>query len=220
MLLKKLKQNFRILPVFIFIAALTLSVRINNVFDEIKKQETQTISISQSEAFADERDTKETSELDKVLNNTDSTGNSRSTIGELNKSNFTQSEIMILQELAERREALDLRSREIDKKAVQLKVAENEIDKKLKQLQEYESKLRKLIKEYNTKEKEKLNSLVKMYSTMKPKDAARIFNTLDLEVAVSLLGEMKPSVSSAILSQMQSEKAKAVTDELIGYNIN
>lgn len=36
---------------------------------------------------------------------------------------------MILQELAERREALDLRSREIDKKAVQLKVAEEEIEK-------------------------------------------------------------------------------------------
>ena len=47
---------------------------------------------------------------------------------------------MILQELAERREALDIRSREIDKKAVQLKVAEQEIDKRLKQLQEHEQK--------------------------------------------------------------------------------
>ena len=36
-----------------------------------------------------------------------------------------------------RREALDLRSQEIDKKAVQLKVSEQEIDKRLKQMQEY-----------------------------------------------------------------------------------
>ncbi len=89
MLSKKLKQNFRILPVFIFMAALTLSVRINNVFDEIKKQETKTVSISQSEAFADEKDTKETVELDNILNNTDSTGNN-SNIGKQNKSNFSQ----------------------------------------------------------------------------------------------------------------------------------
>ena len=58
---------------------------------------------------------------------------------------FSQSEIMILQELAERREALDLRSKEIDRKAVQLKVAEDEIDKKIKQLQEYEQRLKKFL---------------------------------------------------------------------------
>ncbi len=105
-------------------------------------------------------------------------------------------------------EALDIRSREIDKKAVQLKVAEQEIDKRLKQLQDYEQRLRKLIKEYNDKERAKINALVKVYSTMKPKDAARIFNTLDIDVTVSLLKEMKPSTSSAILSQMKAEKAK------------
>ncbi|MFR8206871.1 MAG: MotE family protein [Alphaproteobacteria bacterium] len=54
---------------------------------------------------------------------------------------------------------------------------------------------------------------------MKPKDAARIFNTLDMNITVALLKGMKPSSSSAILSQMNSEKAKAVTSELIGNNI-
>lgn len=218
MLLKKIKQNFRVLPIFIFMAALTLSVRINNVFDDIKNAEVKTWSISQAEAAAEDKNSKETAELDKVLERTDGKGNPPATADASKNANFTQSEIMILQELAERREALDLRSREIDKKAVQLKVAENEIDKKLKQLQDYENKLRGLIKEYNAKEKEKINSLVKLYSTMKPKDAARIFNTLDLEITVSLLNEMKPSVSSAILSQMQADKAKAITDELMGNN--
>ena len=125
---------------------------------------------------------------------------------------------MILQELAERREALDIRSREIDKKAVQLKVAEQEIDKRLKQLQEHEQKLRKLIQEYNEKERAKINALIKVYSSMKPKDAARIFNTLDIDVTVALLKDMKPSTSSAILAQMNAEKAKEITDKIIGNN--
>lgn len=91
--------------------------------------------------------------------------------------------------------------------------------KKLAQLREYESKLKKLIGEYNEKEKEKIAALVKMYASMKPQSAARIFNTLDIETAASLLREMKPSSASAIVSQMEAVKAKAVTDEIIGNSI-
>ncbi|MDR1026502.1 MAG: hypothetical protein LBL47_03790 [Lactobacillus sp.] len=216
MLSKKMK--IRILPIFIFIAVLTLSIKVHNLFDNLKGQNKSVFSIYQSSAMAEDKDTQETDELDTVLERADNTPN---IIDPASKSHgFTQSEILILQELAERREALDLRSREIDRKAVQLKVAEEEINKKIRQLQEYENKLKNLIGEYDKKEKEKIDSLVKLYSTMKPKDAARIFDTLDVDITVSLLKEMKPSVSSSILSQMRPEKAKAITDSLIGNNFN
>lgn len=217
-MLTKFKNNFRILPVFIFLAVLTLSIRVNNVFDSLKNADSRSFSISQSKAWAEEEASRDTAELGKVLEQAERGQNPGST-GEKANSTFTQSEIMILQELAERREALDLRSREIDKKAVQLKVAEEEIEKKLAQLREYESKLKKLIGEYNEKEKEKIAALVKMYASMKPQSAARIFNTLDIETAASLLREMKPSSASAIVSQMEAVKAKAATDEIIGNSI-
>ena len=105
-------------------------------------------------------------------------------------------------------EKLQRKYREIDKKAVQLKVAEEEIEKKLAQLREYESKLKKLIGEYNEKEKEKIAALVKMYASMKPQSAARIFNTLDIETAASLLREMKPSSASAMLPAPGTNKQK------------
>ena len=54
---------------------------------------------------------------------------------------------------------------------------------------------------------------------MKPRDAARIFNTLDLELTTALLREMKPSSSSAIISLMDASKAKAITNELIGNSL-
>lgn len=214
-MLKKAVSHIRILPIVIFMAVLMLSIRINNLFDQLKNPYTGAFSIGQSHAAAEEKNSQQADELSNLLDNSDNTAPAAAPAP---NSNFTQSEIMILQELAERREALDIRSREIDKKAVQLKVAEDEIDKRLKQLQEYEQKLRKLIKEYNDKERAKINSLVKVYSTMKPKDAARIFDTLDTEVTVSLLKEMKPSSSSAILSQMKAEKAKEITDLIIGNN--
>lgn len=215
---KTLKQHFRILPMVIFLAVLMLSVRINNLFDQLKDPYANRVSIAQSHAAAEEKSGKEAADLDKILETSDQSSSGTAAGAIAPNANFTQSEIMILQELAERREALDIRSREIDKKAVQLKVAEQEIDKRLQQLQEYEQKLRKLIKEYNEKERAKINALVKVYSTMKPKDAARIFNTLDLDVTVSLLKEMKPSTSSAILAQMKAEKAKEITDKIIGNN--
>ena len=217
-MLTKIKNNFRILPIFIFLAVLTLSIRINNVFDSLKNADNRLFVISQSGAWAEETSSKETAALSKVLAQAEQ-GKSPVSTGEKANNTFTQSEIMILQELAERREALDIRSREIDKKAVQLKVAEEEIEKKLTQLREYEGKLKKLINEYNEKEKEKIAALVKMYASMKPQSAARIFNTLDIETAASLLREMKPSSASAIVSQMDAIKAKAVTDQIIGSSI-
>lgn len=217
MLKNKSKYNVRVLPIFIFMAVLSLSIKINNVFDSFISNEAPKISISQNRAIAQEKTNQETAQLSQILaRNDDGTAiQTPSTPG----NNFTQSEIAILQELAERREALDLRSQEIDKKAIQLKVAEDEIDKKLKQLQEYEGKLQKLINAYNDKERAQLDSLVKMYSTMKPKDAARIFNTFEMDILVAILKEMKPSVSSAILAQMNALKAKAVTTELMSNNL-
>lgn len=215
-MLTKITKRIRILPIFIFIAFLTLSVRVNNVFDMLKHPEVKKISISQHVALAKEEMSQETAKLSKALDE-GAPSDTRTSSG-APENNFSQSEILILQELAERREALDMRSKEIDKKAIQLKVAEDEIDKKIVQLKEYETKLTKLVNEYNTKEKEKISSLAKLYSTMKPKDAARIFNTLELHILIPLLKEMKPSVSSAIISQMDAQKAKAVTTELIGNN--
>jgi len=204
------------LPVFIFAAVLSLSIKINSVYDTIVNSGLPKINISQNKAFAEEKNNTETAQLTQILERSSS---ETQTPAASPDSSFSRSEIAILQELAERREALDIRSHEIDKKAIQLKVAEDEIDKKLKQLKEYEIRLQKLINQYNEKEKAQLDSLVKMYSTMKPKDAARIFNTFELDILVAILKEMKPSVSSAILSQMNALKAKEVTSELMSRNI-
>ena len=212
------KKLFRILPIFIFLAVLTLSVKVNNVFDLLKHPENLKFSISQQSAFAEEKAAPETEKLSQVLDQNAQNSSAMGLNTENPNNSFSQSEILILQELAERREALDLRAKEIDRKAIQLKVAEEEIDKKIKQLQDYEQRLKKLMTEYNQEEKAKITSLAKLYTTMKPKDAARIFNTLEMSILVPLLKEMKPSASSAILSQMNSEKAKAVTTELIGHN--
>lgn len=203
--------KIRILPIFIFVATLGLSVKITHTYDLYQKSGTD-ITITSPHAYADDKMDNDTKELNNILDNP-----SEAPAAPVAPS-FSDSEIQLLQELAERREALDIRAQEIDKRAVQLKVAEDEIDKKLSQLKEYEQRLNKLINQYSSQEKENVVSLVKLYSSMKPKDAARIFNTMNLDISVAILKGMKPSASSAILSQMDSEKAQAITAVLIGNN--
>lgn len=209
------KIKLRLIPVFIFVAFLSLSLKVVSVYDYYTDFNTKKIIIAPSSAVAKDKQTKDTEELTKVLNN--SSNNQNNT---LPTKYFTDSEILILQELAERREMLDARAKEIDKRALQLKVAEDEIDRKIAQLKKYEERLIELTSQYNKKEKENIDSLVKLYTAMKPKDAARIFNTLDLEITVAILKGMKPSTTSTIISQMNSERAQEITAVLIGNNFN
>ncbi|MBR2922873.1 MAG: hypothetical protein IKC10_06110 [Alphaproteobacteria bacterium] len=209
------KIKLRLIPVFIFVAFLSLSLKVVSVYDYYTDFNTKKIIIAPSSAVAKDKQTKDTEELTKVLNN--SSNNQNNT---LPTKYFTDSEIIILQELAERREMLDARAKEIDKRALQLKVAEDEIDRKIAQLKKYEERLIELTSQYNKKEKENIDSLVKLYTAMKPKDAARIFNTLDLEITVAILKGMKPSTTSTIISQMNSERAQEITAVLIGNNFN
>ena len=53
-----------------------------------------------------------------------------------------------------------------------------------------------------------------MYENMKPKDAARIFNRLDMNILVEVSTKMKPRTMSAILAQMAPDAAERLTVEL------
>ena len=49
---------------------------------------------------------------------------------------------------------------------------------------------------------------------MKPKDAARIFNRLDMKILVEVSTKMKPRAMSAILADMAPAAAERLTVEL------
>ena len=55
---------------------------------------------------------------------------------------------------------------------------------------------------------------ITMYESMKPKDAARIFDRLDLRILVDVSTQMKPRQMAEILAQMSPESAERLTVEL------
>jgi flagellar motility protein MotE (MotC chaperone) len=61
---------------------------------------------------------------------------------------------------------------------------------------------------------ERFKSIVSMYENMKPKDAARIFDRLDMRILIDVSTEMNPRKMSEIMAQMSPDAAERLTVEL------
>lgn len=114
-------------------------------------------------------------------------------------------------DLSERRKTLDKREKGITAREALLKAAEQELDRKYQELSHLRTKIEGLLEQQSEEEQARIASLVKIYEGMKPKDAARIFDTLDLDVLVSVLSRMSERKLSPILAAMNPERARTVT---------
>jgi len=129
-------------------------------------------------------------------------------------SKLTKSEIDTLQRLAERRDIITQRERELEVKEGLLKAAEGRIDGKIGQLQDLEKNIQGLMKQYDAQKQAEIEQLVKIYGAMKPKDAARIFDALEMPILVSVIQNMKEAKVAPIMAMMAPAKATALTEEL------
>lgn len=127
---------------------------------------------------------------------------------------FSQSEIEILQNLSTRRKEIDLREEAVVKREVLFQAAEKRLEEKIGELRKIKDEIEGLIRKYNEQEETELKSLVKIYETMKPKDAARIFDELELKVLLQVFQRMKEAKTAPILAAMSAARAKEVTTQL------
>ncbi len=127
---------------------------------------------------------------------------------------LTDEEIDLLQMLAERRTEIDRREAELDQRGTLLEAAERRIDEKIGELESLRKTIEELLIQRDEQEETQLNSLVKIYESMKPKDAARIFEELDMAVLLDVIERMKERKTAPILARMNPRRAKAITIEL------
>ncbi|MBO0334693.1 hypothetical protein J0X12_13780 [Sneathiella sp. CAU 1612] len=127
---------------------------------------------------------------------------------------FSKSEIEVLERLVDRRAELDRRGEELDMRDNLLKATESRIDEKIKKLKEMEATLNSLLQMHDEQEKAQMESLVKIYEKMKPKDAARIFNDLDMDILINVASNIKEAKMAVILAAMNNKRANLLTVEL------
>ena len=129
------------------------------------------------------------------------------------KQQYSDVEMEVLQSLSKRRDEIEQWRKEVSVKETVLKVAEGKVEEKLAELQHLQNEVNKLLQLYNEKEDIKINSLVKIYETMKPKDAAKIFEGLEMPILLQVIDRMKQSKTAPILAQMSPLKASELTTE-------
>ena len=124
------------------------------------------------------------------------------------------SQTALLQRLGERRAALDKREADLDMRTSLVAAAEQRLDERTKALQDLETKVNALVDQKQAAEDASFKAIVTMYETMKPKDAAKIFDTLDLGVLLKVARAMNPRQMSPILAAMSPQPAQAADDGL------
>jgi flagellar motility protein MotE (MotC chaperone) len=127
---------------------------------------------------------------------------------------LSAAERAILERLQERRLELEKRARELDMRENMLKEAEAKLEARMNELKEMEARNGGGNGKREDADVARFKSLATMYENMKPKDAARIFDRLDIKVLIDMATLINPRRMSDILAQMSPEAAEKLTNEL------
>lgn len=123
-------------------------------------------------------------------------------------------ELRLANSLAQRRAALDSRERELEEREAMLGVVEDRINSKQDELEGIRQEIERLVARYDAGQDEESARLQRVYSNMKPKRAAAIFDTMELDTILAVIRGMNDRKLAPILESMTPDKAVIVTQEL------
>ncbi|CAN7521772.1 MotE family protein [Devosia sp. LjRoot3] len=126
----------------------------------------------------------------------------------------TLTEQVLLDRLAARRTELETYEQELALRASLIDAAEQRANERTATLQALEAQIATLVEERKRLEEEQFTSIVSMYQTMKPKDAAGIFNQLEIDILVRVAKMMSPRKMAPILAAMDTARAQELTVRL------
>ncbi|MDQ7032184.1 MAG: MotE family protein [Desulfonauticus sp.] len=117
-------------------------------------------------------------------------------------------------QLSEEWARLKAKEKELAEKEASLKELEAHLEAKLKELKTIQAQIKKMLDEANVLKNKRVQHLVKVYSNMKPKQAAQVIESLDEKLAVKILAGMRGRQAGAILSYVSPKKAAKLSEEL------
>ena len=95
-----------------------------------------------------------------------------------------------------------------------MKEAEKRITSKVDEMKAFETKAASENAQKAEAENARFKGIVTMYEGMKPKDAAKVFDRLEMPVLLEIASQIAPRKMSDILGLMQTDAAERLTVEL------
>jgi flagellar motility protein MotE (MotC chaperone) len=117
----------------------------------------------------------------------------------------------LLERLGERREEIQQKGHELELRERLLENAERRIEARLNELKGAEDKASEAQGKRGDTEAAAIRNLVTMYEAMKPKEAARVFDRLPIDVLVPVVMQMNPRKMAEVLAVMSPEAAEKLT---------
>lgn len=127
---------------------------------------------------------------------------------------ISESERSLLLDLRKRSVELDAREAALGARGSVLAAAETRLTRRLDELGSLQKRLESLEAGRRDHDEANWRGLVKLYESMKARDAAVIFNELDMAVLLPVVDRMKETKAAGVLAAMQPERARQVTAEL------
>lgn len=226
------KKRLRIMPITITMLSLLLVLKIYDIYaGTMLLRESGIIATAEAsspkkdegkeEASAGHGDAKQGDDKHAKEKDKGNVGEKKISLGEIKalkklgeQTKYSQVELDLLQSLAKRRDELDAREKELTIKSKVLDSTEQRINSKLEELKALDEKVKISLAQYDEKQAADVRSLVKIYESMKPSDAAAIFNELELPILLSVIDAMSERKVAPVLAAMDPKRAREVTEEL------
>jgi flagellar motility protein MotE (MotC chaperone) len=127
---------------------------------------------------------------------------------------ITDSERGLLNDLRQRRQVLEAREAALTAREATLAAVTKRLEGRVGELSALQAQIEALEKQRQGRDEANWRGLVKVYEAMKPRDAAVIFNDLDLPILLAVMDRMKETKAALVLSAMLPDRARMVTAEL------
>lgn len=116
--------------------------------------------------------------------------------------------------IEKRERELSEKERALAEKEALLKSLQKDIEGKLARLEEIQRNIEAFRKEQERLKNEKIDSLVKIYGTMKPKEASKLLEKLDDDLVVNIISRMTTEQAAKIIANMDVKKAAEISQKL------
>ena len=120
----------------------------------------------------------------------------------------------LLEQLRARRSEIEAREQAVVAQEMVLAATERRLARRVEELSALQQRLEALERSRAEREEAGWRGLVRTYEAMRPRDAAAIFNELEMPVLVEILDRMGERKAAPVIGAMRAEQARLVTAEL------
>ncbi|WPB82931.1 MotE family protein [Sediminicoccus rosea] len=120
----------------------------------------------------------------------------------------------VLEALRARRAEIEAREAALAQREMLIAAAERRLADRLEELTQLRQRLEAEGRQRDERTEQGWRQMVRLYEGMRPRDAAGIFDELEMPVLIQVVDRMREAKAAPVLAAMRPERARALTTEL------